>query len=149
MPLCNVWRQIYLRSQVLDAGGKTGVPRENLWKQVWTGNQMHIWHRDWESNPGPLVDSAGEEPLRYLLPQFLLFFYLGQKKNLLISLQTNPNFPPGFPNILYEFLFLKQKNFPPNKKYTSKKLAITICFSGLQSSENKGIFFIYLLNFGL
>ena len=29
---------------------------------------MHIWRRDWESNPGPLVHSDGEEPLRYLLP---------------------------------------------------------------------------------
>ena len=29
---------------------------------------MHIRLRDWESNPGPLVHSAGEEPLRYLLP---------------------------------------------------------------------------------
>ena len=47
--------------------GNTGVPRENLRKQVWTRNQMHIWHRDWESNPCPLVHSAGEESLRYLL----------------------------------------------------------------------------------
>ena len=31
-----------LRSPVLDAGGKTGGPRENLRKQAWTGNQMHI-----------------------------------------------------------------------------------------------------------
>ena len=45
------------------------MPGENLRKQVWTGNQMHIRRRDWESNPGPLVHSAGEEPLRYLLPQ--------------------------------------------------------------------------------
>ena len=30
---------------------------------------MHIRRRDWKSNPGPLVHSAGEEPLRYLLPQ--------------------------------------------------------------------------------
>ena len=65
------WRQIYLRSPVLDARGKTGVPGENLRKQVWTGNQMHIWCRDWESNSGPLVHIAGEEPLRYLLPQLL------------------------------------------------------------------------------
>ena len=53
-PQCNAWRQIYLRSPVLDAGGKTGVPGENLWKQVWTGNQMHIRRQDWESNPGPI-----------------------------------------------------------------------------------------------
>ena len=38
-------------------------------RKVWTGNQMHIRRRDWESNQGPLVHSAGEEPLRYLLPQ--------------------------------------------------------------------------------
>ena len=49
-------------------GGETGEPAENLRKQVWTGNQKHIWRRDWESNPGPLVHSAGEESLRYLLP---------------------------------------------------------------------------------
>ena len=61
-------KQIYSRSPVLDAGEKTGGPGENLRKQVWTGNQMHIRCRDWESNPGPLVHSAGEEPLRYLLP---------------------------------------------------------------------------------
>ena len=65
--LCNAWRQISLRSPVLDAGGKTGVPRENLRKQVWTGNQMHM-APGLVSNPGPLVHSAGEEPLRYLLP---------------------------------------------------------------------------------
>ena len=47
--------------------GKTEGPGENLRKQVWTGNQMHIRRRDWESNPGPSVHSAGEEPLRYLL----------------------------------------------------------------------------------
>ena len=47
------------------------MPGENLRKQVWTGNQMHIWRQDWESNSGPLVHSAGEEPLRYLLPQLL------------------------------------------------------------------------------
>ena len=56
------------RSPVLNAGGKTGGPRENLRKQVWTGNQMHIRRHDCESNPGPLVHSAGEEPLHYLLP---------------------------------------------------------------------------------
>ena len=44
------------------------MPGENLQKQVWTGNQMHIWRGDWESNSGPLVNSAGGEPLRYLLP---------------------------------------------------------------------------------
>ena len=54
------------KKSILDAGGKTGVPGENL--QVWTGNQMHIQRGDWESNPGPLVHSAGEEPLCYLLP---------------------------------------------------------------------------------
>ena len=58
----------------LDAGGKTGGPGENLWKQVWTGNQMHIRRRDWESNPGPFVHSAGEEPLRYLLPHLMIVF---------------------------------------------------------------------------
>ena len=58
----------YSRSPVLDAGGKTGGPGENLRKQVWAENQMHIRRLDWESNPGPLVHSAGEEPLRYLLP---------------------------------------------------------------------------------
>ena len=51
--------------QFLDAEGKTGGPGENLRKQVWTGNQMHIWPRDWESNPGPLVHSAREEPLAH------------------------------------------------------------------------------------
>ena len=59
MPPENAWKQIYSRSPVLDAGGKTGGPGENLRKQVWTGNQMHIRLRDWESNPGPLVHSAG------------------------------------------------------------------------------------------
>ena len=29
---------------------------------------MHIWRRDWESKSGPLLHSAGEEPLHYLLP---------------------------------------------------------------------------------
>ena len=38
-PQCNAWRQIYLRRPVLDAGGKTGVPGENLRKQVWTGTK--------------------------------------------------------------------------------------------------------------
>ena len=77
MPLCSAWRQIYLRSPVLDAEGKTGVSGENMRKQVWTGNQMHIQRRDWVSNPGPLVHSTGKEPLRYLLPQTkLLHCYL-------------------------------------------------------------------------
>ncbi len=40
------------RSPVLDAGGKPECPEKNLWKQVWTGNQMDIQHRDRESNPG-------------------------------------------------------------------------------------------------
>ena len=51
-----------MRSPVLDAGGK------NLWKQVWTGNQMHIRLRDWESNPGPVVHGARKESLHYLRP---------------------------------------------------------------------------------
>ena len=41
--------------------GKTGEPEENLQKQVWARNQMHIQCWDYESNPGPLVQSAGEE----------------------------------------------------------------------------------------
>ena len=47
---------------------ETRGPGENLRKQVWTANQMHIRRRDWESNPDPLMHSAREEPLRYLLP---------------------------------------------------------------------------------
>ena len=49
---------------------ETARPGENLLKQVWTGNQMHNWHQDCESNPGRLVHSATEVQLRYLLPQF-------------------------------------------------------------------------------
>ena len=40
MPLCNAWRQIYLRSPVLDTGGKTGELGENRQKQVWTANAL-------------------------------------------------------------------------------------------------------------
>ncbi len=49
---------------------KTGEPGEN---PVWTGNQLDIidiQRRDWESNPGSVVHSAEEVPLRpalYLL----------------------------------------------------------------------------------
>ena len=40
-----------LRSPVLDVGGKTGGPGENLQKKAWTGNQMHlrIGNRTWDS----------------------------------------------------------------------------------------------------
>ena len=52
-------KHIY-RNLVLDAGGKTGGPGKNLQKQVWTGNQMHTWLLDWESNSGPVVHRAGK-----------------------------------------------------------------------------------------
>ncbi len=47
---------------------KLEYPEKNLRKQVWTGNQMDIQRRDRESNPGPVVHSAEEVPLLYLLP---------------------------------------------------------------------------------
>ena len=63
----NEWKQVK-EVQVLNAGGKPNYPKKNLWKQVWTGNQMDIQRRDWELNPGSVVHSAGEVPLLYLLP---------------------------------------------------------------------------------
>ena len=42
---------------------KTVGPRENLWKQVWTGNQMHMC-RSWKSKPGPV----GGTPPCHLIP---------------------------------------------------------------------------------
>ncbi len=63
---------IYLSSPVLDmlhAEGKPDYPKKNLWKQVWTGNQMDIQRRDRESNPGSVVHSMEEVPPHYLLPQ--------------------------------------------------------------------------------
>ena len=68
-------KQIYSKGLVLDAGGKTGVPGENLRKQVWTGNQMHIRRRDWESNPGPLVHSAGKNRYATCFPKDFGFFF--------------------------------------------------------------------------
>ncbi len=31
---------------------------KNLWKQVWTGNQMHVQRQDQGSNPGSVVHTA-------------------------------------------------------------------------------------------
>ena len=45
-PLRNAWRQI------LDAGGKTGVPGEKPRKQVWTGKTNA------QMAPGPGIDSG-------------------------------------------------------------------------------------------
>ena len=57
----------YLRSPVLDAGGKTRGPGENLQKQAWPGNQMHKC-QDWGWNPG--LTGAKRRKTRYanLLP---------------------------------------------------------------------------------
>ena len=53
MPPWNTLKQIYLRSPVLDAGGKTGGPGENLWKEAsldWKPNAHKCQDRWW--NPG-------------------------------------------------------------------------------------------------
>ena len=94
--------QIYLRSPFLDAGGKTitGGPGENLWEQVWTGYQMHIWRRDCESNPGPFVLSAREEPLHYLLE--LKLFWLEK-----VTCYQGT----GDKNIFCEYIILGEVNF--------------------------------------
>ena len=48
--------------------GKPEDPEKTCGSKYGLETKMHIWRRDYESNPGPLVHSAGEEPLRYLLP---------------------------------------------------------------------------------
>ena len=63
--------------------GKTRGPWETLLKQVWTGNQMHIRCWDWESDPGLVVHSTGEDLLRYLLIRF------AKEKSLIMLFRLN------------------------------------------------------------
>ena len=54
----NSRKRFYLRSIVLDAGGKPENPEKNLQKQIWTGNQMHVQRQDRKSNLDSMVHSA-------------------------------------------------------------------------------------------
>ena len=63
-----------LRSAHLDAGGKPGDPEKTRRSKYKLEtklafskhcNKWYIQHQDYESNPGPFVHSAGEEPLCY------------------------------------------------------------------------------------
>ena len=52
-------KHIYLRNLVFRCRRENQRTwGENLQKQVWTGNQMHTWLLDWESNSGPVVQRA-------------------------------------------------------------------------------------------
>ena len=51
--------------------GKPECPKKTCGSKYGLETRCTLWRRNWESNSGPLVHSAGEEPLRYLLPQLL------------------------------------------------------------------------------
>ena len=59
-----------------------------LWLNL---TQMHIGLQcqDWESNPGPVVRRAGEEPLHYMLPRNYNPAKLKQKMTLKIGLDIS------------------------------------------------------------
>ena len=76
----------YLRSPVLDAGGKTRRPRENLRKQAWTGNQiMQISAGTENRTRNSLVQSDG----RFTTLTCFLRILLKTEHNLYIILKIS------------------------------------------------------------